>query len=298
MSLNLTLSPAQLELIARPGITITQAYNITNNSDSSVVLSTNVAPWKPKGFDGSVTYENTPSNPNFEFSLSNADLKLGQSFLLQPRQTRQLVLKIKSNSNASQTDSYFTFFVIQDLSNTFVSDTSQSGATGRIGSHILISTSDTENVVSKASISDFKALPKFKDILFPAIRFEALANNKSAYFYKTNGKLTVTKNNSVIKEFDLYPQNVLADSSRQIMCQNNNEPVICSLNPPFWPGKYTATINLDSSLGSPSATITFFIIPYILVSILFISLIFWILLIKLFHYRPQTQDTSTNKPIK
>jgi hypothetical protein len=288
-SLNLILKPAQIELVARPGITITQAYSVVNNSDTSVMLSTGVAPWKPEGTDGTVSYENVLPNPNFQFSLSNTDLKLGQSFILRPRETRQLVLKIKSAPKTSLSDSYFTFFVIQDQVNSINPDSTQLAASGRLGSHILLSTSTSENPSSQASLSDFKASPLFKDIFFPTIRLEALANNKSDYFFKTTGKLSITKNNLLIKEFDLYPQNVLSNSSRQITCTEGNEPVPCTLNPPFWPGQYTATLNLDPTLSSPAATITFFVFPYSLVIILLFSLGFFLLLSRFLRRAPPTQ---------
>ena len=281
-SLNLTLSPAQTELIARPGITITQAYTVTNNSDSSVILSTNVAPWSPLGSDGSVSYENVSPNPDFEFTLANSDLKLGQSFILKPQDSRQLVLKIKSAPNTNLSDAYFSFFVIQDLSNSLNPDSTQSSTSGRLGSHILISTSNAENVTSQSSLSEFRALPKFKDIFYPVIRFEALANNKSDYFYKTIGKLTISKNNLQIKEYDLFPHNVLTNSSRQIECLTNNEPIPCTLNPPLWPGAYTATITLDPILQSPSASITFFIFPWSLFLLILFTTIFFTLIYKFF----------------
>jgi hypothetical protein len=292
-NLDLTLKPAQIELVARPGVTITQAYNVVNNSDSSVMLSTGIAPWKPEGTDGTVTYENVPPNPNFQFSLSNADLKLGQSFILRPHDTRQLVLKIKSASGVSQSDSYFTFFVIQDLTNSLNPDSTQTAASGRLGSHILLSTSTSENPSSQASISNFKASPLFKDIFFPAIRFEALANNKSDYFFKTTGKLSVTKNNLLIKEFDLFPQNVLKDASRSVVCSEGNQPIPCTLNPPFWPGAYTATLNLDPTLSAPASTITFYVFPYTLVIIFIFCLSFFFLFLR--FLRPSPKSVINNQ---
>jgi hypothetical protein len=110
-SLDLTLKPAQIELVAKPGVSLTQAYQVTNNSDSSLMVSTSVLPWLPVGADGSLTYDGVFPNPDFSFSLANSDLQLGQSFLLRPGQSRQLVLRIKSDPATPLADSYFTFFV-------------------------------------------------------------------------------------------------------------------------------------------------------------------------------------------
>jgi hypothetical protein len=274
MELNLTLKPAQLEMVAKPGVSFTQAYQVTNNSDSSLVVNTSVLPWLPIGSDGSLTYDHVPLNPDFSFSLANADLQLGQSFLLEPKESRQLVLKVKSNSSSPLTDNYFTFFVSQNLTDTLNSEGNYSAATGRLGSHLLISTSTTESPSTSASISKIAVSPKLKDIFFSHLQIKALVQNRSNYFFKTAGKLTITKNNLLIKELDLFPQNVLAGSSRSVSCSSDNLPVPCTLNPPFWPGKYTATLTLDTSQAAAAASTSFYIFPYsfLLLIFLFVSL--------------------------
>ena len=270
-SFNLTLKPAQTELVALPGSTIIQTYDITNNSPNSLVLSSQVLPWIPNGTDGSVDYSQALPNPHLAFSLNNTDLLLGQTFNLDPGQKRQLVLKIKSDSTTPLTDVYYTFFINQTpgFSN---SDISQSAASGRIGSHLLISYSTSDSPHAQFFLSAVTVSPRFKDILFPRLTISAVVNNDSPYFAKIQGKLTVAKNGLVIQQFDLFPDNVLTNSPRQIRCLADNQPVACILNPPFWPGAYTATLTLDPSLNSPSATVTFFVFPYTLTLFLGLTL--------------------------
>jgi hypothetical protein len=274
-SLDLTLKPAQLEMVAKPGASFTQAYQVTNNSDSSLMVTTSVLPWLPTGSDGSLTYDNVFPNPNFSFSLNNSDLQLGQSFRLPPHESRQLVLKVKSDPSTPLSDSYFTFFVSQDLTGSLNPDLNFTAASGRLGSHLLISTSTGPSTSSRASVSGFAASPRFKDILFPQLQFQAKVNNLSSYFFKTAGNLTVTKNNLVIREIDLFPQNVLAGSSRSVSCSSGNVPVPCTLTPPFWPGKYTATLTLDPSQAPASASISFYVFPYsfLALTVLLVALI-------------------------
>ena len=261
-TLDLTLKPAQIEMVAKPGAAFTQAYLVTNNSDSSLVLTSSVLPWLPVGADGSLTYDNVPANPDFSFTLANSDLRLGQSFLLRPGQSRQLVLKVKSDPNASLSDGYFTFFISEDMSNTLNPDGNLSAATGRLGSHLLISTADSENVSSQAAVTGLSVSPRLKDIFFPQLQIQAKITNRSAYFFKAAGQLTITKNNLIISELDLFPQNVLASASRSVSCNSGNLPVPCAINPPFWPGKYTATLTLDPSLAAAPASISFYVFPY------------------------------------
>lgn len=257
MPFNTTLKPAQVELVAKPGITLTQAYNVINNSNSPIVVSASVAKWNPTGTSGLVTYDGIDASPNFEFSLANSDLRLGQSFVLRPSENRQVVLKIKSTSATPSGDNYFTFFINQDLGGQLNSDSTGGQATGRIGSHLLISTSTTQSPVSTLKTKEITFSPRFTDIFFPKVSINALITNESDYFTKTTGKITVSHRGQIVTETELFPHNVLAHSDRSVACLSNNEPVPCILHPPFWPGIYTVTINNLSA--------NFYVIPFSLI---------------------------------
>jgi len=247
MPFNTTLKPAQVELITQPGISLTQAYNVTNNGDTPIVVSATVLPWQPQGTDGSVIYDNVPPSSNFEFSLANSDLRLNQSFVLRPGENRQLVLKIKSNVASPSGDNYFTFFINQDLSGQLNSDSTGGQATGRLGSHLLISTSAIENPDSILKTTTIKLSTHFTDIFFPSVTINGVISNESDYFAKTTGKITISHRGQIVTESELFPYNVLAHSGRSLACLSNNEPVPCVLHPPFWPGIYTVTINNQSA---------------------------------------------------
>ncbi|MFA6185450.1 MAG: hypothetical protein WCT51_01500 [Candidatus Shapirobacteria bacterium] len=270
---NLTLSPAQIEFVLKPGITIIQAYDITNNSDSSIILNTEVLPWIPSGTNGSVNYNQAVSNPNIEFSLNNSNLQLGQPFTLAANSKQQLVLKIKTNSDINLSDNYYTFFVLQDQNTTTTSKDNFSQASGKIGSHLLLTISDTENPKVTSEIQSFSISPKIKDIFFQSITFEGKIKNNSDFFFKTNGKITITKNNQIIKELELNSDNVLNHHSRDIFC---TDQTTCKINPPFWPGHYKVTVILDSSLNAKSYETSFYVWPIspLLFIVLVIGIIF------------------------
>lgn len=269
MAFNLSLSPPQIEFVLRPGVTITQAYQVTNNSDQSVTLNTKVLPFLPQGNDGSVTYSNLLSNPGISFSLNNADLKLGQPFTLKPQESRQIVLKINTSSQVQLSDYYSTFFVYQNPSLS-ANDTTFSQTTGEIGSHILLSVSDTESPTTLGQVQKFSLTPKIKDVFFTSIKFSGQVQNQTNYFFKTSGKIIISKNQKVIKELNLDSQNVLANYYRQFSCQN--QPT-CTLSPPLWPGYYTATLEFDQNLNIPSTSASFFVLPlspFLLLVIIFL----------------------------
>ena len=264
---NLTLSPSQSEYVLKPGITIIQAYDVINNSEFAITLNTEVLPWIPSGTDGSVNYSQAINNPNIEFSLANSDLKIGQPFVLTANSKQQLVLKIKTKPNTGLADNYYTFFVFQNQ-NITKSTNNFSQATGKIGSHLLLTVSDTENPKVESVIQNFTISPKIKDILFRPITFNGLIKNNSDFFFKANGKIYITKNDKTIKEFDLSPNNVLNHHSRNITCLNENS---CSLNPPLWPGHYLVKVSLDSALNATPYETSFYVLP--ISPILFLLLI-------------------------
>lgn len=254
---NLSLTPPQVEFVLKPGVTLTQAYQVTNESDQKITLNTQVLPFLPSGNNGSVTYNNLLSNPNINFSLNNADLKLGQPFTLQPQETRQIVLKITASPQTSLSDYYATFFVYQSTDKT-ANGTTISQTSGQIGSHILLSVADTENPKTEGIIQKFSLTPKIKDVFFTPIKFYGQIQNNSNYFFKTAGKITISKNQQVVKELKLDSQNILANYYRQFSC---NDQQTCTLSPPLWPGKYTATLEFDSSLNIPSSSVSFLVMP-------------------------------------
>jgi len=267
---NLSISPAQIDIVTKPGSSLTQAYQITNNSDQTLFLTTSIKPWLPTDATGSLTYQNVSENPHLRFSLSNSDLSLGQNLKLSPRESRQLVLKIKSDLTTPLADSYYTFFISQSPSATLNQQNPITQA--KIGSHILISTSDKEVSETTSSISRFAITPRFKDSFFSHLNFSAQVNNLSNHYFLTQGQLTISKNNQDIKKFDLFPHHVLAHHSRQMACtlyfdQQKLPPqaATCTLKAPLWPGLYTATISLENS----SQSLSFYVFPYSFFAFLF-----------------------------
>ena len=265
---NLSLTPPQIEFVLKPGVSLTQAYQVTNESDQIITLNTQILPFLPSDSNGSVTYNNLISNPNINFSLNNADLKIGQPFTLGPNESRQIVLKINTSSQTSLTDYYATFFVYQSPDKS-ANGTTISQTSGQIGSHILLSVSNTENPKTEGVIQKFSLAPKIKDVFFTPIKFSGQIQNNSNYFFKTAGKITVSKNQQVIKELKLDSQNILANYYRQFSC---NDQQTCTLSPPLWPGKYTATLDFDPSLNIPSYSVSFLVLP--ISPILFFAVIF------------------------
>ena len=275
-SFNLTLSPSQVEFVLKPSVTIIQAYEVTNNSPQDIVLNTQISPWVPVGNDGSVSYQQAATSSDLDFSLANSDLKIGQSFILKANSKQQIVLKIKTSKEISLGDYYQTFFVYQNQ-DPLNQNNNFSQATGKIGSHILLSVSNTENTSIKAKLESFKIFPKIKDVFFTPITFSGEIKNDSIYFFKTSGKIIITKNESPIKEIELNNDNVLTNHYRSFSCVDS-----CKLQTPLWPGKYQVTLKMDENLGIADSSYSFYILPIspIIFVLLIVGIIFGIQKIK------------------
>ena len=275
---NLSITPAQIEILTKPSKTITQTYQIKNNSNSAVHLSTSIEQWQPINNDGSIQYLPKSSSPIL-FSLLNADIKLGQTFTIPANQSIQLVLKIQIPQSVPE--SYFTLFLLQkNQQNNKIS------TNAKIGSHILIATSKTENLTHKAAVTNFTTTPKIKDIFFSKIKFDIEINNQSNYLFKNQGKLIISKNNTVLKEITLFEDNNLANHSRLVRCslsESDPKPTQCSLSPPFWPGLYQANIKLNDNIKLSNNTTSFFILPISPLIFILITIILLLTVKKFFH---------------
>jgi len=273
---NLTLSPSQVEFTLKPSVTIIQAYEVSNNSSQDITLNTEILPWVPVGNNGSVNYLQAATSSDLNFSLANSDLKIGQPFVLKANSKQQLVLKIKTSKEIILSDYYQTFFVYQNQ-NPLNKNDNFSQATGKIGSHILLSVSNTENTSIKAKLESFKIFPKIKDVFFTPINFSGEIKNDSTYFFKTGGKIIITKNDSSIKEIVLNNDNVLTNHYRSFSCVDS-----CKLDTPLWPGKYQVTLKMDENLGIADSSYSFYILPIspILFILLIVGIIFGIKKIK------------------
>ncbi len=267
---NLGIKPPQIEINLQPNQTHTQAYEVTNNSDQAVLLTTSLLPWKPIDNLGHLQHYEQKILP-INFSLGNSNLQLGEDFILQPHQTRQLVLKI-NYSQAQDSDSYFTFFISQKPLNP---DLLQGQNLAKIGSNIILSYSNSTQE-TKLKISKIQINPIIKDTFFP-VKISGEIQNQGTNFSHLNGKITLLRGSDILWQKEIYPYTVLSSHSRLIHCLNHedNTPQQCTLESPAWPGIYQ--IKIES--GSESLTRQFFVFPYTLsfVILLLFSLFYFLL---------------------
>jgi hypothetical protein len=272
--LDLTLSPAQSEIVLQSNSTFTQAYDISNNSSESVLLTSLLSSWIPADSRGDVIYLQD-NDPAIQFSLSNSNLKLNQDFLLAPGQKKQLVLKIK-NTSSDENDHFYTFFIQQKPINPTLTDKQN---LVKIGSHLLISSSNQNYLSSSLKLSNLTLTPKIKDIFLP-LKINGEIFNNGQHYTQINGQVTIYYQNKNIEQLTLFPYTVLPQNSRLINClDTNNEVTPCQLSAPLWPGKYQIKFSLIQNNSSQDYHQTFYILPYSFITLVLLSflLLFFVL---------------------
>ena len=262
---NLSISPPQTEITIKPGASFTQAYQITNNSNQTIYLTTQVKQWYPQDNQSGITYLDSLDS-SLNFSLLNSNLSLGQEFVLKPNQSQQLVLKTNLAKDIVQQDYYLTFFINQiDLS-----APNFTSASGQIGAHLLVSVSPNLSAQAKLGLKKLDISPKIKDI-FSRLTVQVEIDNQSSYFGKAQGQINLSRSDQVQQSLVIPPTNILANHNRQISCQDNS---ICQFKGPFWPGPYSISLQLENYTSpatnftilplSPLAVILFFVTIYYL----------------------------------
>lgn len=256
-SLSLSLWPPILEIMIQPGRQATQEYQITNNSDTDLKITPYFIPFKPSNQTGQPNLklqdlQNKNFNPGF-FAFETGE-KIGEPFWLKTGQTKKLLLKILIPKEAEEKDYYYTLLFSTSPATKEQKNTSSSSTT-EIGTNILLTISQSGTPKLFGKISSFSC-PKIVDSFSP-VNFNLVLENYGQTYFKAFGKLKIAGFLKQSQEIALTPQNVLANSTRQI-------PL-----PPYQPklplGPFTAQVEISLNEESPpqfSRQISFWYLPY------------------------------------
>lgn len=303
--LSLGIWPPLLEVMIQPGKSITQVYKIINNGETDLVLTSKIVPFEPADELGNIILSSevspaagdrnsSPANltelfpsevgwPGW-FSFQNADLALGEKFLLPAGKEQQIVLKIKIPPQATEKDYYLTLlFETAQIPGMYLGQNQSGGQVeAKIGGNILLTVSQTGQPKKQAEVKDFRIsntryATRNTYILDSFVRPQFLVRlkNNGRAFFKPNGTITTTGWFGQKWALDLLPENVLAGSIRQITCQKSAPatapgeettqtlPSSCQLPAKFLLGKYTARLEfgLDENSGEYQSELVFWAVP-------------------------------------
>lgn len=257
---SLGIAPPLLEVMIQPGKSVTQAYEVINQSNNDLYLRARIVPFEPADQRGGIKLiaKDQWSGTNQLFSLANANLTLGQTFKLSANSRKQLVLKIAPPKDWPEDDYYYTFLIEQSPEGEFLSPLG-SQTLVKVGSNILLTVSQSGQPIKEATISQFSVRPKIAD-LFDAVKFTLLVENVGQGYFKPQGKIEIYSQpgKKKVAELELRPDNVLVNSAREILCQDGP----CLFH--SWrPGYYRAVVSFlpDGTGAEVSAQVAFWLLP-------------------------------------
>lgn len=278
---SLSLWPPLLEATIKPGKSLTQVYKVANKGERGVYLTTTVVPFSAADRRGGVRFDLENKGTFFSgvaFSLANANLDLGETFLLLPGEEKELVLKITLSDKVEEKDYYFTFFLEQSSEGLFL--TQGSRAMTKIGSHILLTASSSPQPEQHLSITQFEPVPKIGDN-FGRVNFEVIISNPGKRYLKPVGEIIITDwRGKEGAKLELRPDNILAQSEREINCLT--EDGRCSFHS-YLPGLWRAKLVVHPDLWPERKVekeVVFWLLPFRLVLALLIALAMVFLLLR------------------
>jgi len=293
-SLSLSIWPPLLEVMIRPGKSITQVYKLTNEGETDLVMTSSIVPFEPADEFGNIQLVPSPYPlvPISWLSFQNADLQLGQKFLLKAGQAQQVVLAVKAPTNAKEDDYYLTLlFETQAFS--LDEGLSKTQAQAKIGTNLLLTVSETGEPPRRAEIIQFDIRYLILDIgeikiidSFTQPQFVLKIKNIGRSLFKPIGTITTTGWLGQKYFLNLLPENILTKSTRQIACESNAESKTCLLPSKFLFGPYETKVEfgLDKVSADYSAKITFIALPLKLILVVLL-LIILIMIVKLVQNR-------------
>jgi len=259
-TISLSIWPPLLEVQMIPGKSVIQNYQLANNTDSFLEITPIIALFEPDGENGQIkilpaekrTYDSSP----YFFSFTTNE-KFNEAFTLNPRETRQLSLKIALPKNNAEKDYYFTLLFSSAASRE--GQKNQTASVTQIGTNILLTASRAEKPPLLGRIYKFSA-PTVIDSFSP-VDFTLVLENFGRTFFKPFGQITASGMLKQKGEIKLLEQNILAGSKRKLTlpAYRPNLPI-----GPF-KAKLEFSLNEEGALPVLSTQISFWYLPYKLI---------------------------------
>ena len=279
-SISLSLTPSLTELVIMPGKEFTQRYLLTNQGQDTVI-KVSIAPFIQDDEVGNVqlqkdllTYD--PANIKDWFIFSKPKIAPGGSFFLPRGSTSEIIVSISPPPDAPHGDYYLTLLFETDV-NALV------GGQGlvnqaKIGTNILLTVSKDGMPKKESTIVEFVA-PRVIDSLMPLV-YKVKIRNSGTAFFKPKGTISVSQTLNEIFTLPLAPFNILAGTTRQIPCMNEEKLVACQVPQKMLLGLYRANLKYnieDTDLSYQKTTYTlafpFLILFSLIASLTVLSLI-------------------------
>lgn len=279
----LSISPPLVETLIKPGKSVLIGYTVQNLGDPTPILF-KVRSFSPQGDYGEMIIDQDLSGP-IRFSLDNTDMEFEQPFLMNSRDVRQALVRIRIPDGAPEGDYYYTILA-ESQPAPDIGGQSSPRATATIGSNLLITVTNTGVTEANGRIALFDITPLYK-INVGSTQYNfvesqkvlpvtLVVQNKGKNRVKPQGGITLRGALSPTKSFPLIPQNILAESQRLVRTDGNlrsDDRVSLKLTG-FLLGSYTLSASVYFGEGSQQlfTNTSFIALPFRLIVVLGIFL--------------------------
>lgn len=274
----MSIEPPILRAQIKPGKSITKVFNIQNTEDQDKNIIVRVVPFNKSDTHGNPIIDLKNTTPWLSyFGLSNANIKLGDPFLIRAKSKEQIILSIAVPENANLEDLYVTL-LISTYDNSLEQNQKGTLISASIGANILVTVTSNLNPTTILKIS--KIIPQsgsflkigtryLADSLTP-ITFSAVATNDGKFTTDTKGIFKVSKKSISLQLQGILPQYVLAKTSRTLI---NTEGKPFSFTPTINTfGTHTVSFDIRSENSNTSNSIEVVFLPFKALIAIFISL--------------------------
>lgn len=253
--LDLTVFPPTAYLVVKPGTEITHRVLLKYDGKVAVRVMPELVDFTTDGLTGTPVLQK-PSKLEY-ITLQNPNQQLGTPFLLKPDSQVELVVKINPPLHSNKGEYPLSLVMTAIPDTTVVFDGGSAQASGAVASNMILSVQGDFDNQGELQIEKIQ-LPKIVDS-FSSINFETIVKNTGRNAAAVTGKIRLNHSWSgkELKHWYVYPDVVLADSTRQVRAtfqdpdelSPEDEVIFEELNykPPFLIGPYEVTVEISGA---------------------------------------------------
>lgn len=255
-SLALSISPSILEVMIKPGKSITQLYKLTNNAEK-VIVTPRLLQLGENGIIEDDKYEREKW-----ISILSNDIEFDKPFILEENKQAEFLLKISPPAETDEKD-YYRVLVFTTTPN-LATDTTMTSFVQNLAAPVLLNVTKTGILQRSAQIIRFD-VPKVVDS-FDAFRTNIYLKNTGSNYFRPTGKITLA--GPIGRgSTDIIPQAILSGQTKKLVTGQeppSNLPEQTLYLPGFYLGKYTVdlTLALDEGNNTIKEVKTFYAIPW------------------------------------
>lgn len=272
-SLSLSISPPLLEVMIKPGKSITQVFKLTNEGEP-VFVTPRIVEYTENGIRGNRDFVR-----DSWINFLPGGISLDEPFLLHSGQTRGFILRINPPPGIPEKN-YYRVLLFETRPNPPSSSFSQNVIQSRIGSILLLNVTSTGVTTKEAKITRM-LVPRFIDS-FDLLNIVIEVKNTGNTYFRPLGEISLT--GPIGKgTYTIQPYVWLSGQSKILavsQTSEQNEDNFTLHLPGFYIGKYEIGVQftLDESTIRITDKKTFYAFPWKITLGLFFILIFVIMI--------------------